>query len=202
MNGADVDDLTGEGNCRLWWVDGGSSCREGGAIKQERRGHHTSDSNECNSLMEIVSEKYQIMQAKFFRMKEGLIVVCRSDSGCFNIFLSPKKHTEMRSKLLFATALISYLDLVSAFEIPLGLRIQELSPSVSRMQAELGSQLCHNSAIYTSDNSDSRFHTERWSTAAEGDVLIVVVPTCEKNVASAVRPSYGAWSEAVTNLDR
>lgn len=152
--------------------------------------------------METVSEKYQIMQAKFFRMKEGLIVVYRSDSGCFNISLSPKKHFEMRSMLLFATALVSYLYLVSTFQTPLGLRAQDLSPSVSRMQAELGSELCHNSAIYISNNSDSRVHTERWSTAAEGDVLIVVVPTCEKDVASAVWPSYGAWGDVVTNLDR
>lgn len=55
------------------------------------------------------------------------------------------------------------------------------------MRAEFGSQLCKNSTLYVSD-SDSRSHTERWSTAAEGDVLIIVVPACEKDVATAVCP--------------
>ncbi|KAI4180354.1 MAG: hypothetical protein L6R41_007284 [Letrouitia leprolyta] len=54
------------------------------------------------------------------------------------------------------------------------------------MRAEFGSQLCKNSTLYVSD-SDSRSHTERWSTAAEGDVLIIVVPACEKDVATAVK---------------
>ncbi|KAL9636393.1 MAG: hypothetical protein Q9204_002274 [Flavoplaca sp. TL-2023a] len=38
------------------------------------------------------------------------------------------------------------------------------------MRAELGSQLCEDSSVYISNNPDSRQHTERWSTAAEGDV--------------------------------
>lgn len=55
------------------------------------------------------------------------------------------------------------------------------------MGAELGSRLSNNSLVYISKDLDSRDHTERWSTAAEGDVLIVVVPTCEKDVATAVK---------------
>ncbi|KAL8882006.1 MAG: hypothetical protein Q9198_000914 [Flavoplaca austrocitrina] len=55
------------------------------------------------------------------------------------------------------------------------------------MRAELGSQLCEGSSVYISNNPDSRQHTERWSTAAEGEVLIVVAPTCVKDVARAVK---------------
>ncbi|KAL8951392.1 MAG: hypothetical protein Q9222_002642 [Ikaeria aurantiellina] len=55
------------------------------------------------------------------------------------------------------------------------------------MQAELGSQLCKNSSVYISNKPGSRDHTERWSTAAEGEVLLVVVPACEKDVARVVK---------------
>ena len=54
------------------------------------------------------------------------------------------------------------------------------------MRAELGSQLCEGSSVYISNSPDSRQHTERWSTAAEGDVLIVVTPSCVEDVARAV----------------
>ena len=56
------------------------------------------------------------------------------------------------------------------------------------MRAELGSQLCEGSSVYISNNSDSRQHNERWSTAVEGDVLIVVAPSCVGDVARAVLP--------------
>lgn len=94
----------------------------------------------------------------------------------------------MRSLLGFATALAVCLHYVSAFQTPLMLRPHDISPSLSRMQAELGSQLCKGSSVYLSNYLGSRDHTERWSTAAEGDVMLVVAPTCEKDVATVVWP--------------
>lgn len=88
---------------------------------------------------------------------------------------------------LLAITLAVCLHFVSAFQIPLILRPPDVSPSLTRMGAELGSRLSNNSLVYISKDLDSRDHTERWSTAAEGDVLIVVVPTCEKDVATAVK---------------
>ncbi|KAI4093259.1 MAG: hypothetical protein LQ339_007737 [Xanthoria mediterranea] len=93
----------------------------------------------------------------------------------------------MRSLLGFATALAVCLHYVSAFQTPLMLRPHDISPSLSRMQAELGSQLCKGSSVYLSNYLGSRDHTERWSTAAEGDVMLVVAPTCEKDVATVVK---------------
>ncbi|KAL8646739.1 MAG: hypothetical protein Q9226_006733 [Calogaya cf. arnoldii] len=55
------------------------------------------------------------------------------------------------------------------------------------MQAVLGSRLSESSLVYISNNPGTRNHTERWSTAAEGELLIVVTPTSEKDVARAVR---------------
>lgn len=92
----------------------------------------------------------------------------------------------MQRLLLFATALAACIHSVSPFQIPLGLRAHDISPTLSRMRAELGSQLCEGSSVYISNNPDSRQHTERWSTAAEGVVLIVVAPTCGEDVARAV----------------
>ena len=90
--------------------------------------------------------------------------------------------------LSFVTALAACFHLGSSFQIPLGLRPHEISPSLSRMHAELGSQLCEGSSIYVSSNPDARAHTERWSTAAEGDVLIVVAANCAGDVVRAVLP--------------
>ncbi|KAL8871121.1 MAG: hypothetical protein Q9174_002982 [Haloplaca sp. 1 TL-2023] len=54
------------------------------------------------------------------------------------------------------------------------------------MHAELGSQLCEGSSVYVSGTTDSRPHTERWSTAVEGEVLIIVTATCAGDVARAI----------------
>ncbi|KAL8668916.1 MAG: hypothetical protein Q9168_006469 [Polycauliona sp. 1 TL-2023] len=93
----------------------------------------------------------------------------------------------MRYLPLLATVLAIGLRPVSAIQIPLRLKAQDVSPSLSHMQAELGFQLCKGSSVYISDSPDSRIHTERWSTAAEGESLIVVTPTCGEDVARAVK---------------
>ncbi|KAI4090478.1 MAG: hypothetical protein LQ344_004702 [Seirophora lacunosa] len=93
----------------------------------------------------------------------------------------------MRYLHFLTTALAVHLPFVSAIQKPLGLRAHDISPSLSRMQAELGSQLCQNSLVYISNRPGFRDHTERWSTAAEGDVLIVVTPSCKEDVAKAVK---------------
>ena len=86
----------------------------------------------------------------------------------------------------FATVLAACLQVVSAFHVPLQLIAHDISPSLTRMHIELGSKLCKGSSIYIADSPDSRSHIERWSKSAKGDILIVVTPTCEKDVAVAV----------------
>ena len=92
----------------------------------------------------------------------------------------------MRYSILFATAFAVCLHFVSALKTPLTLRAHDVSPSLSQMQAVLGTRLSKSSLVYISNNPGTRNHTGRWSTAAEGDVLIVVTPTSGKDVAKAV----------------
>ena len=92
----------------------------------------------------------------------------------------------MQPLLSFATFVTACFLAVHAYQIPLRLIAPDISPSLSRMRLELGSKLCKGSSIHIGDSPDSKSHTERWSKSANGDILIVVTPICEKDVAVAV----------------
>ncbi|KAL9018643.1 MAG: hypothetical protein Q9185_004054 [Variospora sp. 1 TL-2023] len=60
-------------------------------------------------------------------------------------------------------------------------------PSASKIQAELGPKLCQGAEIYFPGSPEFGEYTERWSKAAEGDILVVVLPGCQRDVATAVK---------------
>ena len=64
---------------------------------------------------------------------------------------------------------------------------RDTTPSASRIQSELGPKLCKGSSIYFPSSPEFADLTERWSVRAEGDILVVVVPACDNDVALAVK---------------
>jgi hypothetical protein len=62
------------------------------------------------------------------------------------------------------------------------------TPSNTRIQADLGPKLCKGALIYFPSSPEFGEYTKRWSTAAEGDILVVVVPSCDSDVATTVSP--------------
>ena len=59
-----------------------------------------------------------------------------------------------------------------------------LTPTPSSIQANLGARLAKTSTLYFPSNPEFGEYTERYSTASEGDILMVVVPGCEEDVAT------------------
>ncbi|KAL8646384.1 MAG: hypothetical protein Q9210_006173, partial [Variospora velana] len=75
---------------------------------------------------------------------------------------------------------------VSTTPTPAGLVTREFPPGASKIQADLGPELCKGASIYFPSSLEFGEYTERWSIAAEGDILVVVVPGCQRDVATAV----------------
>ncbi|KAI4136195.1 MAG: hypothetical protein LQ341_005794, partial [Variospora aurantia] len=55
----------------------------------------------------------------------------------------------------------------------------------SKIQADLGPKLCQGAEIYFPGSPEFGEYNDRWSKAAEGDILVVVVPGCQRDVATA-----------------
>ena len=85
---------------------------------------------------------------------------------------------------IFAAALVAWFPSTSA--TPIELTVREVTPSASKIQADLGPKLCKGASIYFPSSPEFGEYTERWSTEAEGDILVVVVPGCQKDVATVV----------------
>ncbi|KAL8790938.1 MAG: hypothetical protein Q9213_000363 [Squamulea squamosa] len=84
-------------------------------------------------------------------------------------------------------ALLSLFRFSSAIPTSIELVPRQSTPSASKIQTHLGSKLCGRSSIYFPSSPEFGQYTERWSTEAEGDILVVVVPGCQKDVATAVK---------------
>ena len=85
-----------------------------------------------------------------------------------------------------ALSVVVAIQAAAAGRTPFGLTTRDWTPSTSKIQAELGPKLCKGGSIYFPSSPEFGNYTTRWSTAAEGDILVVVIPKCEKDVATAV----------------
>ena len=96
-------------------------------------------------------------------------------------------------KMLLITVaiyIVAAIQTTIAGPAPLGLTARDSTPSTSRIQAELGPKLCKGGSIYFPSSPEFGNYTTRWSTATEGSYLVVIVPACEKDVATAVSPPF------------
>ena len=81
---------------------------------------------------------------------------------------------------------LSLLSLAFAINAPLELITRDITPSIAKVQGTLGPKLCKGTSLYFPGSPEFGNYTTRWSTAAEGHIDIVVVPACDKDVATAV----------------
>lgn len=88
---------------------------------------------------------------------------------------------------VLAATLLALLPSTFAIPTPIELTALPFTPSVSKIQADLGSKLCKETSLYFPSSPEVGKYTERWSTEAEGDILVVVIPGCQKDVATVVR---------------
>lgn len=95
------------------------------------------------------------------------------------------------------SALFAILQLLACFvtAIPNALKrypsdSSPASPSVSTVQLELGPSLSKGASIYFPNSPDFGILTERWSTAADPDFAVVVVPAVANDVAVTVFTSW------------
>ena len=88
--------------------------------------------------------------------------------------------------LTITISLIAAIHSAIAVPAPIELTSRDFTPSTSKIQAELGLKLCKGASIYFPNSPEFGEYTTRWSTASEGDILVVIVPACEKDVATAV----------------
>ena len=84
-------------------------------------------------------------------------------------------------------ALLVIIPLVLGLAAPLEPVKTDSTPSVSKIQKDLGPQLCRGGSLYFPSSPEFADLTERWSAASEGDILVVIVANCEKDVATAVK---------------
>ncbi len=96
---------------------------------------------------------------------------------------------------IFAAALVAWFRCTSA--TPIELTVREVTPSASKIQADLGPKLCKGASIYFPSSPEFGEYTERWSTEAEGDILVVVAPGCRKDIATVVRRSLMSMMQQV-----
>ena len=66
---------------------------------------------------------------------------------------------------------------------------RDTTPTNRQIQSRLGPKLCKGASIYFPSDPKFGEYIERWSTAVEGDILVVVVASCDNDVANAVSPS-------------
>ena len=93
----------------------------------------------------------------------------------------------MLQLITIAIGVLAGIRLSSAAVTPFELSARDTTPSPARIQSELGPKLCKKSSIYFPSSPEFGNYTEHWSIAAEGDILVVVVPRCDKDIAVAVR---------------
>ncbi|KAL9614728.1 MAG: hypothetical protein Q9167_000797 [Letrouitia subvulpina] len=86
-----------------------------------------------------------------------------------------------------AVFLLAIIPSTLGLTAPLELTKRDSTPSVFNIQNSLGPKLCTGGSIYFPSSPEFADLTERWSTATEGDILVVVVAVCEKDVATAVK---------------
>ena len=86
---------------------------------------------------------------------------------------------------IFALSVI--IPLVLGRKAPLEPVKTDSTPSVSKIQNNLGPQLCRGGSLYFPSSREFADLTERWSAASEGDILVVIVANCEKDVTTAVK---------------
>ena len=83
-------------------------------------------------------------------------------------------------------ALAAIFRLTSARLMGTGLIARNSTPNIFQIQANLGPKLSKGASLYFPSSPGFSNHTERWSAATEGDVLVVVEVRCEKDVETAV----------------
>ncbi|KAG8530172.1 uncharacterized protein KY384_005655 [Bacidia gigantensis] len=126
-----------------------------------------------------------MMHCQSYELKIGLpeANVLRSSQVYASVSSTPSV-CEMQAIL---TAFITLLQTVVATPAPFELTIREATPSPANIQANLGSKLCKGASIYFPSSPEFGKFTTRWSIAAEGDILVVVVPACAKDVSTVVK---------------
>jgi hypothetical protein len=94
----------------------------------------------------------------------------------------------MRSVRYIVLCFLGLVYSVTALSLALEPEKRGTTPSNTRIQADLGPKLCKGALIYFPSSPEFGEYTKRWSTAAEGDILVVVVPSCDSDVATTVSP--------------
>ena len=96
-------------------------------------------------------------------------------------------------------ALAAILRLTSAGLTGTGYIVRNPTPNILQIQADLGPKLSKGASLYFPSSPEFASHTERWSAATEGDVLIVVEARCEKDVETAVCSVFSLPRSMTTN---